>query len=141
MSGWSELWHSEFLGNELGAWVVALAIFLVTFTVLPLVHGFISAQRRRLHLKDRQGGYLALDLAAALVERTSQLFLWGLAVWLGSRDLTFPPRLERWLTTVLVLLFWMQMAIWAMTAVRHAINLRRQRSMSPDALLKSSMEV
>jgi len=141
MSGLSELWHSEFLGNELGAWAASLAIFLVTFTALPVLRGFISAQRRRLHLKDRQGGYLALDLAAALVEHTNQLFLWGLAVWLGSRDLTFPPRVERWLTTVLVLLFWMQMAIWAMTAVRHAINVRRQRSMSPDALLKSSMEV
>jgi small-conductance mechanosensitive channel len=141
MSGWIELWRSEFLGNELGEWVIALAIFLVTFTVLPLIRGFISAQRRRLHLKDRQGGYLALDLAAALVERTSRLFLWGLAVWLGSRDLTFPPRLERWLTTVLVLLLWMQIAIWAMTAVRQAIDVRRQRSMSPDAVLKSSMEV
>src|SRR5262249_2068439 len=127
MSGWSELWHSKFLGNELGEWAVALAIFLITFTVLPLVRGFISALRRR-HRKYRQGGYLALDLAAALVEHTNRLFLFGLAVWLGSRDLSFPPRFERWLTTVLVLLFWMQMAIWAMTAVRHAIDLRRKRS-------------
>jgi len=140
MSGWSELWHSEFLGNELGQWAVALAIFFITFTVLPLVRGFISALRRRLHLKDRQGGFVALDLAAALVERTSRVFLLGLAVWFGSRDLSFPPRFERWLTTVLVLLFWMQMAIWAMTAVRHALDLRRKRSLSPDALLKSSME-
>jgi small-conductance mechanosensitive channel len=141
MAGLEQLWHYEFLGNELGTWAAALLIFLVTFTVLPIIRGFISAQRRRLRLKERHGAYAALNLATALVEHTNQLFLWGLAVWLGSRDLTFPPRVEHGLTVVLVLLFWMQVAIWVMTAVRHAINIRRQRSATPDALLSSSMEV
>jgi small-conductance mechanosensitive channel len=141
MSRLEQLWHYEFLGNELGTWAVALLIFLVTFTVLPIIRRFISAQRRRLRLKERHGAYAALNLAAALVEHTHQLFLWGLAVWLGSRDLNFPPRVERALTAVLVLLLWMQVAIWVMTAVRHAINLRRQRLAGPDALLSSSMEV
>jgi small-conductance mechanosensitive channel len=141
MSSLNQLWHFDFLGNELGTWAVALAIFLVTFTVLPIIRGFISTQRRRLHLREKQGAYVALNLAAALVEHTRPLFLWGLAVWLGSRDLTFPPRVERGLNVVLVLTFWMQVAIWTMTAVRHAINVRRQRSTTPDALLSSSMEV
>jgi small-conductance mechanosensitive channel len=141
MSGLNQLWHFQFLGNELGTWAVSLVIFLVTFTLLPIIRGFISAQRRRLGLKEKHGAYVALNLAAALVEHTRPIFLLGLAVWLGSRDLAFPPRVEHWLTAVLVLLFWMQVAIWAMTAVRHAMNLRRQRSMTPDALLTSSMEV
>jgi small-conductance mechanosensitive channel len=142
MSGVNQLWHFDFLGNELGAWGTALVIFLVTFTVLPIIRRFISVQRRRLRLKEREGAYAALNLAAALVEHTRPIFLWGLALWLGSRDLTFPPRIERGLTIVLVLLFWMQVAIWVMTAVRHGINLRRQRSAAtPDALLSSSMEV
>ena len=55
--------------------------------------------------------------------------------------MSFPPRLERWLTVALVLLLWMQLALWAMAAVRFAIDLRRQRSSGPDTLLKSSMEV
>ncbi|MGH8276373.1 MAG: mechanosensitive ion channel family protein, partial [Steroidobacteraceae bacterium] len=61
-------------------------------------------------------------------------------VWLGSRQLTFPPRIERWLTIALVMLFWMQMALWALAATRYAINLRRQRT-APDTLLESSLEV
>src|SRR5438105_2231350 len=75
------------------------------------------------------------------MERPCLLFLWAVAVWLGSRHLTLAPRLERWLTIALVLLFWMQAAMWAMAAVRYAIDLRRQRSSGPDTLLKSSMEV
>ena len=84
---------------------------------------------------------MSVDLTATLVERTSRLFLLAVAVWLASRDLTFPPRAERWLTVAIVLLFWMQVARWAMTAVRFAIDVRRQRSAGPDTLLKSSMEV
>ena len=54
MSGLSRLWHLVFLGNELGEWAVALAIFLVTITVLPLVKGAISRKQRREAEKQRQ---------------------------------------------------------------------------------------
>jgi small-conductance mechanosensitive channel len=140
MSDWRALWHISFLGNELGAWGFALLVFLVTVTLLPLAKGFISAQRRRLsrhHLPQVQ----AIELAARVVERTSRVFLLGVAFWLASRDLTFPPRLERVLTVALVLLFWMQAALWTMTAVRFAIDMRRARASGPDTLLKSSMAV
>jgi small-conductance mechanosensitive channel len=139
MPALSTLWHTEFLGNELAEWTTALVLFLICFTVLPLVKRFIARQRRR--LPPTTAGYFWLDLAAAWVTHTHPLFIWGLAVWLASRDLAFPPRIERWLTVVLVVLFWMQVAIWVMTGVRHAIDLRRQRSTGPDTLLKSSMEV
>ncbi len=141
MTGWRALWHLEFLGSPLGAWTLALATSLVTFTVLPLVTGFISARRRRLISPGPPGVHFAIDLTALLIERTSRVLLWAVAVWLGSRHLTLAPRLERWLTIALVLLFWMQAALWAMTAVRYAIDVRRQRSSGPDTLLKSSMAV
>ena len=141
MSAWRELWHAEFLGNELGAWTLALAIFLVTFTLLPLAKGFIGAHRRRLTARSPAQVHFAIDLTALLVGRTNRLFLWAVAVWLASRDLTLPPPLERWLTGTLVVLLWMQLALWAMVAVRFAIDARRLRSTGPDTLLKSSMEV
>jgi small-conductance mechanosensitive channel len=139
MSG--RLWQAEFLGNTLGDWTIAFAIFLVTFTVLPLANRLLAAQRRRLRERAPSRVHPAIDLAALLSERTNRFFLWGAALWLASRDLAFPPRLERWLTIALVLLLWMQLALWAMAAVRFAIDLRRQRSTGPDTLLKSSMEV
>ena len=135
------MWQVSFLGNELGAWAVAVAVFLVTFTVLPLAARLISRRRRRDAAARPGQVHRAFDLAALLVAQTSRLFLWGVAVWLASRDLTFPPKLERWLTGTLVVLFWMQAALWAMTAVRFAIDARRQRASGPDTLLKSSMEV
>jgi small-conductance mechanosensitive channel len=141
MTPWRELLQVSFLGNELGAWALALATFLIALSALPLARRFFGAWRRRLAGLRPAQVHVAIELAGLLVGRTSRLFLWGAALWLASRDLTFPPRLERWFTGTLVVLFWMQAALWATTAVRFAIDLRRQRSSGPDTLLKSSMEV
>src|SRR5467141_810577 len=107
MLGWREVWHLDFLGNPLGAWTLALVTFLVTFTVLPVVTRFVSARRRQLISHGPPQVHFAIDLTALLIERTSRLFLWAVAVWLGSRPLTFEPRVERWVTIAVVLLFWM----------------------------------
>jgi small-conductance mechanosensitive channel len=139
MSGFGQLWHLEFLGNELGQWVVALAIFLVTFTVLPIAKRAIGAQRRREYPASQ--AYDTLDMLAALVEHTSRLFLWGVAVWLAARDLSFPDRIDRLLNVVLVLLLWMQIAIWVNTAIRHALGLGRQRRPGQDRARGGSMEI
>jgi small-conductance mechanosensitive channel len=147
MPSLGKFWQIEFLGNDLRSWTIALATFLVTLTVLPIVKGFISARRRRWAQSETQVQFgvkhaqHAIGLTALLVERTSRLFLWAVAVYLGSRDLTFMPRVERLLTIGIVLLFWMQVGLWAMTAVRYAIDLRRKSSAGLDALLTSSIDV
>ncbi|HYM43769.1 MAG TPA: mechanosensitive ion channel family protein [Steroidobacteraceae bacterium] len=141
MPGWQSFGQVVFLDNSLRDWLVSLAIFLITLTVLPLVKRVLAAQRRRLSARGLAQVHLALELTALLARRTSRLFLWGVAVWLASRDLTFPARIERSLTVVLVLLLWMQIALWTMAAVRYGVDARRQRSTGPDTLLKSSMEV
>jgi small-conductance mechanosensitive channel len=138
---WTQLLDTRFLDNDLGAWLRAVVTFLVVLTLLPLVTGYISARRRRLAPQGPPKVFFAIDLAALLVERTSHLFLWGVALWLGSRHLSFPPRLERWLTVALVLLFWMQVALWAMAAVRYGIDLRRRSGTGPATLLQGSMQV
>ena len=117
MSDWREVLQVQFLGNPLGTWAVAVGIFLVTFTILPLLKRFITARRRA---RGEHGGPPVLELLALLVQRTARLFLWGVALWLGAQDLSFPPKVERALTVGLVLLFWMQMARWTMHAASEA---------------------
>jgi len=140
-----KFWQIEFLGNDVRSWAFALATFLITLTVLPLVKRFISARRRR--WAEREPTHVvthahhAIGLTALLVERTSWLFLWAVAVYFASRDLTFTPHVERVLTIGIVLLFWTQVGLWAMAAVRYAIDLRRKSSAGLDALLTSSIDV
>src|SRR5579871_3471388 len=97
---WQDLLHHEFLGNDLVDWVLAALTFLVTLTVLPLLKRVISLRRWRPAVEDRDRPQFhgAIELATLLVARTSRVFLWAVALYLGSRDLTFTPHLERALT-------------------------------------------
>jgi small-conductance mechanosensitive channel len=114
------------LGNSIGTWVVSFGIFLATFMLVPVISRLIAAYNAR--RASRTGtAPQPFELARELVSRTSRVFLWGVAIWLASRDLTFPPKLERWLSTALVLLLWMQVALWVMAAVRNGIEGRRRR--------------
>jgi len=135
-----ELWHSQFLGNSVGSWVIGIVIALITLTILPLITRFISKQRRR-WAEQQQSVHYTIDFVALLVERTHRLFPWFLALWLGSLDLTLPKRIEHVLNTAMVLVFWTQVALWAMAGVRFAIDLRRKHSAGFDALLGGSMDV
>ena len=147
MPSLDKFWQVEFLQNDVRSWTIAVVTFLVTLTVLPIIKGFISARRRRWAEREAQTPHIstsahhAIGLTTLLVERTSRVFLWAVAVYLASRDLTFTPRIERFLTIGIVLAFWVQVGLWAMTSVRYAIDLRRKSSAGLDALLTSSIDV
>src|SRR5690348_13140045 len=120
-------WGAEVLGNTVGDWTLALTAFLITFTVLPLVRGFIAARRRRWSESGR-GQPIAIETAALLAERTSRLFIWAVAVYVACALLSLPVHVERGVEVGTILVFWFQMGLWGMAAVRHALERRRLRS-------------
>ena len=141
MPTWQEIWSTEYFGNTVGAWTLALITFLVTFTVLPLVKGYIGARQRRWTPADREHLHDAIELAVLLVDRTSRLFLWVVALYLGSRQLALPPRVERVFTIGIVVLFWFQVGLWGMAAARFLLDKRMRRSGAPDPHLAGSLEL
>ena len=141
LPSFQELWQVRFLDNSLGEWTLALATFLITLTVLPIVRSYVAARRRKWIEAGREKLPAAIELIGLMVEPTSPLFLWTVAVYLASRNLSFPARVERILTVVIVAVFWMQVGLWAMAAVRFAIHRRRKRSETLDAVLTSSIDI
>ena len=133
--------HYEFLGNPVMNWGLAVLTFLVTLTVLPIVKGFIAARRRSWTPNDRLQFHAAIELTTLLVARTSRVFLFAVALYLASRHLTFPPPLERVITVIIVCVFWLQVGLWGMAAVRFGIDYRRARSAGLDAILTGSLDV
>lgn len=140
MPTWRSIWEADLLWNSVGDWTLALAAFLVTFTALPLVRGWIASRRRR-WLAAQRSLPLAIELATLLVERTSRIFLWAVALYFAITQLTLPPRLERAIDVATVFVFWFQAGRWAMAAVRFAIDRRRQRMSAPDPALVGSIEI
>ncbi|MCC6173550.1 MAG: mechanosensitive ion channel family protein [Gammaproteobacteria bacterium] len=120
-----EFLDQVWLGNSLHNWLLALAAFLVVFTVLPLARGFILSRRAKLEALGR--GAVGVELALLLIGRTSQLFLWVVAVYCAGRLLESPPRLEQASKLLIVVIVWFQAALWGVAAVRYALERQQQK--------------
>ena len=140
MLSWEEIWHAEFLWNSVRAWTLALVAFLVTFTVLPLVKGYIGARRRK-WAQARRDLPVGIEVAALLVDRTNRLFLLIVAIAFASTQLTFPHDIERAIHIAIVLTFWFQVGLWGMAVVRFAIDRRARRAGGTDAALAGSIDI
>lgn len=139
-SFWGAAWGARVLGNSVGDWAIAAAAFLVTFTVLPLVRGFVAARRRRWAEAGREQPP-AIEIAALLAERTSRLFIWAVAVAFACAQLSLPPRAARAVEVATIFIFWFQMGRWGMSAVRYAVDRRRRRNGGPDPAVSGSIEI
>jgi len=135
-----DLWQTEFLWNPAGQWVLALVLFGVTFTALPLVKGFIAGKRRK-WVDSGRDIPTAIEVITLLIAQTSKLFLFTLAVALASTELNFPARVDRVVKIAIVLTFWFQVGLWGMCAVRYAIDRRARKGGGLDPALASSIDI
>jgi len=121
----SEFLDEVWLGNSARAWLMAAAAFLIIFTLLPLARGFVLS--RRSHLVAAGRGYAGVELALLLIGRTGRLFLWIVALFVAGRFLQSPPRIEQASKVLIVIVVWLQIALWGITAVRFALDRQRVR--------------
>jgi small-conductance mechanosensitive channel len=140
MLSWRDFWSIKVLWNSLGAWAIATAAFLVVFTVLPLLKGFISSRRRK-WLQAGRDLPLAIQVATLLVDKTSRIFLWTVALNLAVKQLVFPNHIEQVFEVAIVVTFWMQIGIWAMTVVRFAMDRRSRPEGGSDPALSGSIDI
>ena len=115
-----------YYGNTLSNWLGAAVSFVLWFTVLPLVRGFVLRRLRNLH---PQQSAEALELALALLDATTRLFLLAVAAWLSLRWLEIPPGLDRKLGIALQIIAWFQFGLWGVTLVSHFVR-RRQAAVA-----------
>ena len=117
-----DIGESVYYGNTLAAWGQAILSFALWFTVLPLARGFIS---RRLRRRMATHPIRALLVLRSLLDATLRIFGVAVATWLAMRWLEIPQRIDRALVTGILIIVWIQVALWLSAAVRHAIDMRR----------------
>ena len=120
-----ELLDRVWLGNSVQDWLLALAAFLIIFTVLPLARSFVLARAAKRQASEGGAGRMALLLQ--LIGRTSRLFLWVVALFWAGHFLALSPRLEQLSKLLIVVVFWFQAALWGVTAVRYALEREQQK--------------
>ena len=128
-----------YLGNPVRAWALALALFLVTFTVLPLLRRYLLARRHRF---DGDGRFDGFDLLMLLLGRTRPMFLLVVALYVAERQLALPAAVERVFVVLVVLVAWTQVALWGMAAVRFGLERRQQKAVEAgDATARGSLGI
>lgn len=136
MSNWSQIIRQILIENTLGDWFAAALVFLLTFTVLPLVRGYLRS--RRSHYANRVLPP-PVALLAYLLERTSHIVQWIVALYIADRILALPARLDRGLEIAIIVGCWLQAGIWAGAAAR--FGLQRQQARAGDPALGGSIDI
>ena len=120
----TELLAEVFWGNTLLNWMLSLAAFFITFTVLPAVRAFVMSRARRFNTIETRA---STELVLLLITRTRATFLFIVAIYAAERFLTLPARIEQISAAVIVLVAWIQIALWGVAAVEFALGQREAR--------------
>lgn len=146
MPNLDQFWKRALLWNSVGDWTLALIVFLAVFIGLLVLRQIFRARRRRWTEAGRPLP-VALDLTAQLIEKTTPLFIWGVALYSAIEQLDFPPaihlahRIDHGVDVLITLIFWYQAARWAMATLRYSIDQRRRSTQGHDTALAGSMEI
>jgi small-conductance mechanosensitive channel len=136
MTDLSALLDTRFLDNSILQWGIALLAFLVTFTILPLVRGYVRTLRKRYAATTHP---IALEIVSLFAERTRVWFLWALAIWIAETLLVVPRKVDRVFEGAIVVLTALQVGMWAHAAVGYLLHHRR--GVSQDADLTGSLAI
>jgi small-conductance mechanosensitive channel len=117
-----ELASRTILGNTLQSWVIALAVFALLFTVLPLLRAALGKRLKK--LRPHQSA-APLETALVLLSGTTRVFLIAVALWLALQWLRMPGVIDRGLGIALKVVIWLQVALWGVTLVRRLVDARR----------------
>ena len=139
-------WKRALLWNSVGAWAIALAVFLAVLVGLLAFRQAFRVRRRRWRDSGRALP-VALDLTSQLIEKTSALFIWGVALYSAIEQVDFPPqihlahRIDHSVDVLITLIFWYQAARWATATLRYSVEQRRRSPQGHDAAVTGSMEI
>jgi small-conductance mechanosensitive channel len=125
---------------------MALVVFLAVLIGLFAIRRVVRSRRRNWSGSGRSVP-LALDVGSQLVEKTSRLFIWGVALYCAIEQLTLPEsnhiahRINRGVAVIITLIFWYQAARWATSSLRYFMDQRRRSTHGQEATLTGAMEI
>src|SRR5580692_137352 len=94
MPNLDQFWKQALLWNSVGAWATALGVFLAVFIGLLALRQIFRSRRRK-WLGAGRALPAALDLTSLLIEKTTRLFICGVALYGAIELLDFPPTIHR----------------------------------------------
>jgi small-conductance mechanosensitive channel len=135
----SSFLNQVFLGNSLRDWLIAAAVFVITFLVMPALRNRIQAQQRK--WQQMKAPTPTLELLHLLLARTSRLVVLVVALYFAEKILDWPQRVDKVFDVIIICGIWLQAGLWASTALRFFLERRQHRAGLTDAAASSTVDV
>lgn len=113
-----------FLGNPLRSWAMAAAAFVGVLVLLPVIRGLVIARVRRIRKEERPPW---AQLVLLLITRTRRLWVLVAALYAAEHFLVLPDRVEKISTAVIVVVAWLQAAVWGVAMIEFLLRKRQAR--------------
>lgn len=138
MVDWLRPLEIVFLHNTLLAWIVAGLVFAATITALPLVRSFVGAKARKWDVAKVPDG---IELVALLISKTSKLLIVVAALAFAAKMLEIPPRVDRFITVIVIITIWLQVGMWGVVSVRFLLDKQHAKGGRYDPMRAGSFEI
>ncbi len=125
------------LGNSLMDWSVAGMVAVAVWFVLWILRRFIASRYEKYSAGQHA---LPLRLIAYLLGNTTQLFLFGVALYAAQANLTLPNGIQRVIDGIVTVLLLMQIGLWAGLALRFYLE-SKERERGADRLFAGSLDI
>jgi small-conductance mechanosensitive channel len=129
-------WNTELFGNPLQDWLTALGLALVINVVVGVIKWLIIGRIAKLAANSST----ALDDAfVAVARRTKQFLVFGVTLFIGTRYLQLPERIESLLVGFATVAAFLQFGLWAMAGLDFWLERYRKRALQTDSSATTSL--
>src|ERR1700678_3686379 len=126
-----------FFGNSLADWIVAGLVAAAVWIGLSVIRRVIFSRYKQYSMA---GHPMPVRLIFYLLGNTKQFFVLALALYAGQEDLTFPPKAQRAVDDVVVVLLLLQIGLWAARSLEFYLELKEMER-GPDRTFAGSLEI
>jgi len=131
--------QTEIASNSVQTWLIALAIALATMVAVG-VFRFVSMKYLQ-KLTEHQVAASAWDILLKVIGRTSWLFIFILALFIGSLVVELPETARRVLDSITIISLLIQAGLWSSLALQQAIDQYREHKISEDPASVTTLNV
>jgi len=124
-------------GNSLADWVVAGLLAAAVWIGLSVIRRIIFSRYRRY---STAGHPAPIRLIFYLLGNTKQFFVLALALYVGQEDLTFPPKIQHIIDSVVLVLLLLQIGLWAVQSLKFYLEVKEMER-GPDRSFTGSLEI
>ena len=125
-------------GNTLQAWLIATAITAIVFVLAEVVRGLMIRQLNRL-AKSNETALGTIILA--VVKRTKWLFIFILALYVGTVVIEITAGIRSIINTVVIVALLLQAGMWGSAVLRVVSEQYRQQQMDKDPASVTTLNV